>query len=575
MPALDLKTWIKWAALAAIMTMSACSQSEVAPQKAASASAALKAHSEEFRQEVVQIQPGIHVALGFGLANCVLIEGRDGLIIVDAMESAEAAEAVKRAFAGLSPKLVKALIYTHFHSDHIGGGRILAGEDRPEVICHAQTQVHINRTAAITRETTYRRAMRQFGTLLPEQELINAGIGPRLVYDETKTIALLPPTRTFDGERLELDLAGVKLVLLHAPGETPDQTAVWLPEQRVLLPADDFYHSFPNLYAIRGTAYRDVMLWVRSLDRMRALGAEYLVPHHTRPIVGAQQIQAALTDYRDAIQFIHDQTIRWMNQGLDPEAIVARVQLPAHLASRPYLQEYYGTVAWSVRAIFDGYLGWFGGNATDLFPLPPPARAERFAALAGGRDQLLEQARRALAAKDYQWSLELADQLLQLNTASADARQIKADALRALGERQSAATARNYYLTQALEAEGKLTIGSLKISDPQLIHTVPLSAIFEAMTVKLDPQKSAEVDMVAGFRFPDTGEAWTVHVRRGVAEIHPEFPDNPAITIRVDSHVWKEIAAGVRSPAAALFTEMDKEGGTLNIVRFLSLFKED
>ncbi|MBI5896455.1 MAG: MBL fold metallo-hydrolase [Desulfobacterales bacterium] len=570
-----VKAWLKKVAMVALTALCACSQHEPSPAKTTEASSQLKTHSAEFRQEVVQLLPGIHVAIGYGLANSILIEGRDGLIIVDAMESAEAAEAVKSAFAQISAKPVKALIYTHFHSDHIGGGRILAGDDRPEVYCYAETQAHLNRTATVTRETTYRRAMRQFGTLLPEGDLINAGIGPRLVYDQTKTLALLPPTQTFAGEQLTLDIAGVKLVLMHAPGETPDQIVVWLPEQRVLLPADNFYHSFPNLYAIRGTAYRDVMLWVRSLDRMRALRAEYLVPQHTRPIVGEQKIHAALTDYRDAIQFVHDQTIRWMNRGLPPEAIVERVRLPAHLAAQPYLQEYYGTVAWSVRAIFDGYLGWFGGNATDLFPLDQQARAERFATLAGGQAALLDHARNALAAGDNQWALELADQLLQLDPSASDVRQIKAGALRALGERQTAATARNYYLTQALEVERKLTIGSLKISDPQLIHTVPLAAIFEGMAVKLDPEKSAEVDMVAGFRFPDTGEAYTVHVRRGVAEIRPEFPEKPAIAISVNSDVWKEIAAGARSPAVALVTEMDKEGGTLDIVRFLSLFKED
>jgi alkyl sulfatase BDS1-like metallo-beta-lactamase superfamily hydrolase len=362
---------------------------------------------------------------------------------------------------------------------------------------------------------------------------------------------------------------------MHAPGETPDQIVVWLPERRVLLPADNFYHSFPNLYAIRGTAYRDVMQWVHSLDRMRALRAQYLIPQHTRPIVGEQPIDAALTDYRDAIQFVHDQTIRWMNKGLPPQAIIERVHLPDHLSSRPYLQEYYGTVAWSVQAIFDGYLGWFGGNAADLFPLGARDHAERLAALAGGQAALLDHARQALAAGDFQWALELADPLLQLAPASSDARKLRAAALKALAERQTAATARNYYLTQSLEAEGKLTIGDLRIHDPELIHTVPLSAIFEGMAVRLDPQKSAEVDVVAGFRFPDTGEAYTVHVRRGVAEIRAEFPENPAIAISVNSNVWKEIAAGVRSPAAALVTEMDKEGGTMKIVRFLRLFKDD
>jgi alkyl sulfatase BDS1-like metallo-beta-lactamase superfamily hydrolase len=560
---------------AAVIVMSmACSQKQAPRPLQVDSHADLRAHSAEFTREVVTVVEGVHVAIGFGLANSVLIEGTDGVIIVDTMESAEAAGEVKAAFDTISSKPVRAIIYTHFHTDHTGGGRIMAGDHQPEVYSHAETPGHMMRIANVTRETTYRRAMRQFGTLLPEGGLINAGIGPQLRFDETKTLAVLPPTRTFDSQKLELEIAGVRLVLIHAPGETPDQVVVWLPDKKVLLPADNFYKSFPNLYAIRGTAYRDVRLWVDSLDRMRALGAEYLVPHHTRPIIGAQAILETLTNYRDAIQFVHDQTIRWMNRGLTPQQIVERVQLPPHLAAQPYLREYYGTVAWSVRAIFEGYLGWFGGNATDLFPLSQAERAERLADLTGGQEALLSHAQRALASGDYQWALELTDQLILLNPERSQARQIRADALKALGEQQVAATARNYYLTQSLEARGELTIGALQNTDVQLIHAIPLSAIFEGMAVKLDPEKSADVDTVAGFRFPGSGEAYTVHVRRGVAEIRPVFPENPDLVVTVDANIWKEVAAGVRNPALALVKDMEKEGGTMNVVRFLSLFKD-
>ncbi len=135
---------------------------------------------------------------------------------------------------------------------------------------------------------------------------------------------------------------------------------------------------------------------------MSALSPEFLVPSHTRPLRGEKKIYETLTNYRDAIQFVHDQTIRWMNRGLTPQEIVEKVKLPPHLARLPYLQEYYGTVEWSLRAVFDGYLGWFGGNATDLFPLPLKERAKRFARLAGGEKALLAFARRGLKEKDYQ-----------------------------------------------------------------------------------------------------------------------------------------------------------------------------
>lgn len=228
-----------------------------------------------------------------------------------------------------------------------------------------------------------------------------------------------------------------------------------------------------------------------------------------------------------------------------------------------------------MRAIFDGYLGWFGGNATDLFPLPLKERARRFADLAGGEQALLDRAKQAVAGEDYQWALELTDQLLQLNPESNEVRTLKASSLKALGSRQITSTARNYYLTQALETEGKLHIGMLKIPDKSLLKKLQVADIFNAMAVNLIPEKSIDVNTVAGFRFPDTGEAFSVHVRRGVAEIQAQFPENPDIALTVDSTVWKEVVTGFRNPAIALVKDMDKEGGTLEIIKFLSLFKSD
>jgi len=561
------------AIITGLMILMSCSEAEPPGKMEVGANSNLAAHSEEFQQEVINVTDGVYVAVGFGLANSILLEGDDGVVIVDTMESAEAAIPVKTAFNKITAKPVKAIIYTHYHADHINGAKVMAGKDTPKIFSHESTQYYLNRIATITRETTYRRAMRQFGTLLPEGGVINAGIGPYLKFDENNTIALLTPTDTFSTERLEVEIAGIKMILLHAPGETPDQIVVWLPEKKVLLPADNFYKSFPNLYAIRGTAYRDVILWVNSLDKMRKLRAEYLVPCHSRPIKGADKIYEALTNYRDAIQFVHDQTIRLMNEGLTPQEIVEQVKLPRHLARQPYLHEYYGTVQWSVRAIFDGYLGWFGGNATDLFPLSLKDRAHRFAELAGGKEALIEHAKKAVAGEDFQWALELTDQLLQLNPDSSEIRELKATALNGLGKTQIAATARNYYLTQALEVQNKLHIGVMKINQKDIVHSLSLEDIFNAMTVKLNPEKSTEVDTIAGFRFPDTGQAFTVHVRRGVAEIRPEIPENPDLVITVDSNVWKEVAAGMRNPTIAFFKDMDKEGGLLKLMKFLNLFK--
>ena len=353
---------------------------------------------------------------------------------------------------------------------------------------------------------------------------------------------------------------------------------MWLPEKRVLLPGDNFYRAFPNLYTIRGTLYRDVLQWVESLDRMRERRPEHLVPSHTRPLSGADAIHAALTDYRDAIQFVHDQTIRGINRGLTPDEIAGSLELPEHLRQSPFLQPFYGTVEWSSRSVFTGYLGWFDGNAAHLAPLSRSEQAARMAALASGGSTLLDAARAALDADDARWAAQLADHAVALDPQDAEARAVLASALRRLGETHPSANGRHYYLTQALEAAGDLAVED---PDPsqfpvELIHGFPLSGILRAMSVNLDPEKSADVDTVVGFRFPDVGESWTVHVRRGVAEIQPRFPDEPDVSVTVNSTVWKELLAGLRNPALTLASDdIEVEGGRLALVSFLALFRPE
>jgi alkyl sulfatase BDS1-like metallo-beta-lactamase superfamily hydrolase len=303
----------------------------------------LQAHTAEFRQEVIKVTDGVFVAVGFGLANSILIEGDDGVIIVDTMESRSEAEAVKAAFAEITDKPIRGVILTHNHTDHIYGGSVFTGNDPSvEVWAHASTEYYIDRIVSMISSAISLRSMRMFGQFLTDAEVENAGIGPKLAF-KTEEMALARPTHTFE-ESTDIEIAGVKLTLVHAPGETPDQLFVWLPEKRVLLPGDNFYRAFPNLYTIRGTAYRDVLDWVEALDKMRSHRPTYLVPSHTRPLEGEDYIYEHLTAYRDAIQFVHDQTIRTMNKGMTPDQAVGFVKLPPHLAENEFLRPFYGTV---------------------------------------------------------------------------------------------------------------------------------------------------------------------------------------------------------------------------------------
>ena len=538
---------------------------------------ALVAHSEEFERRVYRVTDRVHVAVGFGLANSILIEGDDGVVIVDVMGTVEAAREVRAAFEEITPKPIVALVYTHNHADHVFGGTGFVADGQVDVYAHDTTNYYINRVVNVIRPIISVRSARMFGGLLPRgpDGLVNAGIGPFLeIGGEAATLGLIRPNRTFDDE-LALEIAGVKLELVHAPGETNDQLFVWLPDERVLLPGDNIYKAFPNLYTIRGTLYRDVLEWAHSLDRMRALEPEHLVPSHTRPLSGRDDVHEVLTAYRDAIQFVHDQTIRGMNRGLTPDELVEAIRLPAHLRDHAWLQELYGTVEWSVRSIFTGYLGWFDGDAATLSPASPDERAAGYVALAGGPQALLEAARGALEDGRPGFAAELATHAERANRSLAEAREIKAEALRELGRRSISPNGRNYYLSQALELEGGASSGAeLDEGVLSLAYSIPIRNFVEAMPVNLDPLESAELEIVAAFRFRDVDESYTIEIRRGVAEFRSGFPENPDLAITTDSQTWREIVLGQRSAAVALASDdVEIEGGVFEVVRFLGLFR--
>jgi alkyl sulfatase BDS1-like metallo-beta-lactamase superfamily hydrolase len=533
----------------------------------------LEQHSATFDKGVVKVTDNVYVAIGYGLANSIMIEGKTGLIIVDTMESKQEAKIVLDEFRKISNKPVKAIIYTHNHADHVFGAATFAeAGDNVEIYGHESTQHYINRVVNTLRPTIATRSMRMFGSHLDQHELVNAGIGPFLGVDKDSILHSMTPTKTFKNQ-LSVTIDGIDIQLVHAPGETEDQLFVWLPKQKVLMPGDNLYKSFPNLYTIRGTYYRDVTKWISSLDKMRRFEPEYVIPSHTRPIIGKVKISEILTVYRDAIQFVHDQTIRYMNQGLTIENVVKAVQLPQHLASHLYLQEFYGTVEWSVKSIFTGYMGWFDGNSTTLQPLPELTRNKKMAKLAGGVDKLFQQLEQAMTEKEYQWGLMVADMLVGTDLED-NAKLIKAKILRKMAELESNPNARHYYFTQAKELENKDFKPAIFVKpQPEFLEQLPVASLFAAMPASLIAEDTLDVVLTVEFWITDIEQTFTIQIRNGIAEVQNYSLGTPDVKIETSSQVWKEIASKIRNPVSAIISgDLSVSTGKLKLIEFLGYF---
>ncbi|XP_021366206.1 alkyl/aryl-sulfatase BDS1-like isoform X2 [Mizuhopecten yessoensis] len=481
------------------------------------------------------------------------------------------------AFRNISDKPIKAIVYTHNHADHIIGASSFI-EDKnnpPDIWAHERIIKEMKRSFSTVNGATFTRAMRQFGVLLPES--VNAGIGIKLKYgDPANNFGLVYPNKFVSKAVTDVTMAGIPVQIIHIPGETDDQIGVWIADRKIFLCADDVYRAFPNLYAIRGTPSRDLMQWVNSLDIMIELGPEYLIPSHTRPLQGKRYIKETLTAYRDAIQYIHDQTVRYINQGLTKEEIVDLVKLPPQLAAHPFLREFYGTVAWSVKGVFTSYIGWFSGDAVDLAPLTPKVKAEKMVRLVGA-NKLMDAAKAAYKEKDYQWALELSSHVLRANIDNTEARDIKIDALSSLGAKQISANGRNYYLTSAFEEASEINIKEKKIKIREnAIKVIPVAQIFNALPVRFKPEECSSMSEQLYFEFTDIDQHVVITIRNSIAIVTESPSSTYDVKVSLTETVFKEIISSrTRALTAYGIGELVVEGGLMKFRNIMGCFERD
>ena len=529
-------------------------------------------HSKEFEKRVYSYENGLHIAVGYGIANSIMIEGVDGNIIIDASDSVAEAEEVYSHFNKINPNPITAIIYTHNHGDHTFGAAYYYNleEEKPMVIAHESTSHYVERIMGILNPIISKRSSRMFGTELPSDEVINVGIGPYLGVSQSP-IGYIKPTVTFSDE-LKINISGIELELYHAPGETNDQLFVWLPKQKALMPGDNIYRTFPNLYTIRGTPHRDVKSWIRSLDHMRTLKPEYLLPSHTKPLSGPD-VMETLTIYRDAIQYVHDQTIRLMNKGYSADEISNVIELPLEVSKSPFVREFYGTIRWSVKSIFNGYLGWFDGNVSNLDPLSSKDYAERLVMLSGGKEELFMALQQAIEEEDMQWALQLSDSLLTLNYKIDATKKLRQKAIQYIGDRATNPNKRNYFLSSANELNDGYKAEPLLPQTSELLNEISIDMFFDILSVRLKPEKTIGMTQRVCFSF-DSGVIKTITLRNGIAEIS-SIDTNCDIQIRTTEQIFKEALAGVRNPVMSVASgEIDAGGQRAKFLAFLSNFSE-
>ncbi len=509
-------------------------------------------HARTMAQGVYQVAEDFYLAVGYGQANMAMVVGSDGVLIIDSLETEGAARRALRDLRTVSDKPVKALIYTHSHPDHISGVRGVldpadVAEGRVAIYAHERLRALTAGAPSLGLVPAARLAY-TFGLGLERgpEGWAETGLGTQL---GTGSVGFLPPTNVFHGA-LDIEVAGIRVRLQEAASESDDEIVLWFPDHGVLHVADVIQgETLPNMYPLRG-AVRDIGQWIAAVDLLRTYEAQALLFGHGRPLCGASDVRDLLLSYRDAMQYVVDQTVRMMARGLTPDELVEAVaELPPSLRSHSWLGEFYGTVKQTVRQIYANTFGWFTGDPTDIDPLPRRERAERYVAAMGGRDAVVAAAEEAFAGGDYQWVAEILTHVLRLDPAHPPARMLKAAALRQLGYRTSNPIWRNNYLMAAGEIDGTLDRAKLlatlhALGNPDTSAAIPIPLLLRAFATRLDPDRSAGVQLVAGFLCTDTSAGHGLAIRRVVAEVLPDAPADAAITISTTESTLRALLSG-------------------------------
>lgn len=560
-----------------------CGGAEVPLPRALPSPALLSEHCRDVVGEprIEQVADDVWVAIGYDLANTTLVRTSAGNVVIDPGMSPSRAVVARDALRAVAPGRTAALIYTHSHIDHVGGASVWM-EEGTEVWATERFLDHFFKQYGEFLVAENARGARQFGRDVPLSQLPCSALGRKVDIVSALEVGVVLPTRTFSGEAL-LTVGGTTLSLVEAHGETDDQLFVWHEASGVLMPGDNWYRAFPNLYTVRGARPRPVHEWIRSLDAMRRIQASVLVPSHTVPVRGKGAVEDALRDYRDGIQFLRDAVVRGANAGRSIDAIAGSVQLPAHLAETPALAEIYGQMDWSARAVYGNELGWFDGKAHKLYPLPEDDRARRTVALMGGADTVLAEARGAAAAGEHNWALEL----LALVEAAGGERGDRPDALdtqmaasmEALGAVTANSNGRGYLLQSALERRaGEVTRSPRPTLSDAFVASIPMGQIFGGMGSRLRVDEVLDRHDSVVFVFPDLEERWVVTIRRGVAEIVqgeslPGTPE-PLATVTTDAQTWRKLALGIEKGRDAVADgRLDVQGSRLGLLGFMNRFE--
>ena len=505
-----------------------------------------------------EVAPGLWQARGYDISNITFIEGDTGWVVIDPLTTESTARAcLKLANDTLGERPVTAVIYTHSHADHFGG---VLGVTTAEAVANGEVRIiapeHFLREAVfenvVAGPAMARRATYQFGPSLPAgpRQHVDSGLGKAI---PAAPAGLLAPTEevTETGEELVVD--GIRIIFQSTPeAEAPAEMNFFFPDKGWLCMAENCSHNMHNLVPLRGAQVRDSLAWSKYIgEAIELFGAETTImfASHHWPRWGADDADGFLRKQRDLYRWIHDQTMRRANRGMTPTEIAEELALPDVFLAQGHTRGYYGSLVHNVKAVYQRYLSWYDGNPTHLWQHPPTAAGQRYVALAGGADALLDHAQAAFDEGDYRWVVEVVNHAVFADPTNVRARELQSDAFEQLGYQSESATWRNAYLTGAQELRNGPP-SNRPMRRKGLVDALTVDLMFDAIAIRLQDEQvegeTAEVNWV----FTDTDPAkepsdWVLTLEhQALHYVAGRHSDTAGVTVTLTRGIMAEVLGG-------------------------------
>ncbi len=492
---------------------------------------------------------------GYDLSVMTIVRGKTGYIVIDPLTAEETAAASwALAMAHLPQMPIRAVIFTHSHSDHFGGvGGIITREQAlnegiriiaPHGFSEEAVAENVLAGNAMARRATY-----MFGALIEPGPLgqVDTGLGPRL---PAGTIGYMEPTETMPVSGGEVVIDGITFDFMDAGGtEAPSEFMFYIADYKALHTAEVATRVLHNVLTLRGAQVRDPLTWSKVIDKaLQKWGgvADFALASHGWPVWGQARVQTYLAGQRDVYRYVHDRTLNRANNGATLHEVADGVPEPQVQEAAFDTRGYYGTLNHNMKATYQRYFGWWDGVPANFNPLPPVDKAKRYVKLAGGPAKLLAAGREALAAGEYRWAAEVLNHLVFADPANRAARAALASAYEQMGYQAESGAWRNYYLAGAASLRGTArTSGISSTQSRAYIEGIPTEALFDALATRFDADKGRALRGQFQFILPDRAEEVAIEVGGGV-----EFPrygsrfDKPTATITIDRAALDDVTLG-------------------------------